>query len=149
MNWSRDKSLLLSQICVAVFAALLLALDIGCRWAAAWFVQVRLMREQLGYLLMATVYVCSVFAWVLLASLWRLLGRLRRGEVFIPANVRLLRTVSWCCFGAAAVCLLSCLYYLPFAFAAAAAAFMALIVRIVKNVFQQACGMQDELDLTV
>ncbi len=149
MNWSRDKSLLLSQICVAVFAALLLALDIGCRWAATWFVQVRLMREQLGYLLMATVYVCSVFAWVLLASLWRLLGRLRRGEVFIPANVRLLRTVSWCCFGAAAVCLLSCLYYLPFAFAAAAAAFMALIVRIVKNGFQQACGMQDEVGLPV
>ena len=32
---------------------------------------------------------------------------------------------------------------------AAAAAFMALIVRIVKNVFQQAIAMKSELDLTV
>ena len=29
MNWTKDKSILLSQVCVAVFALLLAALDIG------------------------------------------------------------------------------------------------------------------------
>ena len=61
----------------------------------------------------------------------------------------LLRAVSWCCAAVAAVCLLSAGYYLPFLVAAMAAAFMALIVRIVKNVFQQAVRMKDELDYTV
>ena len=98
-----------------------------------------------------TVYVGSVFAWITLAQLWRLLGNLRQGLVFTRENVRLLRIVSWCCVGAAIVCLLSLpwLWFLPVLVVAAAAGFMAMIVRIVKNVFQQAIAMKDELDLTV
>ena len=53
------------------------------------------------------------------------------------------------CVGAGAVCLVSCLYYLPFIAVAIAAGFMALIVRIVKNIFQQAIDMKAELDLTI
>ena len=47
------------------------------------------------------------------------------------------------------VCLVSCLYYLPFIAVAIAAGFMALIVRIIKNIFQQAIDMKAELDLTI
>ena len=87
--------------------------------------------------------------WLLLWQMWRLLGNIRRGEVFIPGNVRCLRLVSWCCVGAGAVCLASSFFYLPFAAVAIAAGFMALIVRIVKNVFEQAIRMKDELDYTI
>ena len=38
---------------------------------------------------------------------------------------------------------------LPYLLVMVAAAFMALILRIVQNVFRQACEMKDELDLTV
>ena len=41
MNWNADKSVRLSQACVIVFAALLLALDIGCYWAVQWFTGLR------------------------------------------------------------------------------------------------------------
>ena len=74
---------------------------------------------------------------------------IRKGEIFIRENVRRMRIISWCCACAAGVCALSALYYLPFAFVAAAAGFMALIVRIVKNAFEQAIAMKDELDLTI
>ena len=97
----------------------------------------------------ATVYACSVFAWLLLWRLWALLGNLRRGEVFTAQNVSCLRAVSWCCAGAAAICLLSALYYPSFLMVSAAAGFMCLIVRVVKNVFQQAIAMKTELDLTI
>ena len=40
-------------------------------------------------------------------------------------------------------------FYLPMVLVAAAAAFMGLIVRIIKNVFQRAIGMKAELDLTI
>ena len=40
-------------------------------------------------------------------------------------------------------------FYLPMVMVAAAAAFMGLIVRIIKNVFQRAIGMKAELDLTI
>ncbi|MBQ9459606.1 MAG: DUF2975 domain-containing protein [Oscillospiraceae bacterium] len=149
MNWSRDKSIVLSQVCVAFFALCLLALDVGAYWFAAWFVRVRLMSRQLGTLLMVSIYAGSIFGWVCLLELWRLLANIRRGELFVPTNVRSMRVVSWCCVWAAAICALSALYYLPFLFLAAAAGFMALIVRIVKNAFAQAIAMKDELDLTV
>ena len=149
MNWNNDKSAVLSRVCVAVFAAFLLALDVGAYRLSAWFAQVRLMHRQLGVLLMVSIYAGSIFAWICLYQLWRLLGNVRRGEVFVPANVRCMRLVSWCCVGAAAVCALSAAYYPPFAFIAVAAGFMALIVRIVKNAFAQAIAMKDELELTV
>ncbi len=149
MDWNKDKSAALSQACVAVFALCLLALDAGAYWVARWFVANRFFHWQRGVLLIVSVYAGSVFAWLCLHQLWRLLTNVRRGEVFVPANVRCMRRVSWCCVCAAAVCALSAAYYLPFAFVAVAAGFMALVVRIVKNAFQQAIAMKNELDLTV
>ena len=149
MNWNKDKSVTLSRFCLIVFALCLLALDIGAYRFAAWFVRVRLMHWQLGALLMVSIYSGSVFAWLCLYRLWRLLANIRRGEVFVSANVAHMRVISWCCAAATAICLLSAAYYLPFAFVAVAAGFMALIVRIVKNAFQQAIAMKGELDLTI
>lgn len=149
MNWSKNSSVRLSQICVAVFALLLLALDVGCYRFVGWFIGLRAMSWQSGVLMMVTIYVCSVFGWLVLARLWQLLHNIRAARVFELQNVRILRTVSWCCVAVGCVCILSALYYLPFALVGAAALFMALIVRIVKNVFQQAIDMKDDLDLTI
>ena len=74
---------------------------------------------------------------------------IKRGEIFTADNVRRLRIVSWCCVGAALLCLVSALYYPSFLLVTAAAGFMCLIVRVVKNVFQQAISMKSELDLTI
>ena len=124
MNWSKDRSIALSRGCVVLFMILLASLDIGCYWAVKWFVGLRLMN-------------------------WQYVNNIRMQLVFDLRNVKLLRQVSWCCVGAGAVCLVSCLYYLPFIAVAIAAGFMALIVRIVKNIFQQAIDMKAELDLTI
>ena len=138
MNWSKDRSIALSRGCVVLFMILLAALDIGCYWAVRWFIGLRFMPWQSGVLMMVTIYLCSGFGWVLLVRLWQLLDNIRLQLVFDLRNVKLLRQVSWCCVGAGAVCLVSCLYYLPFIAVAIAAGFMALLVRIVKNIFQQA-----------
>lgn len=156
MNWDKDKSILLSQIGTACFAALLLALDIGSYWLTTLYVanqmyhghaDPQMMREV--WLMMLTILSGSVLGWIFLHRLWTLLRSIKRGEVFSAANVRRMRGMSWCCMGAAAICLASALYYLPFLFIALAAGFTGLIVRVVKNVFQQAIAMKDELDLTV
>ena len=149
MNWSKNSSIELSRACVILFMVLLAALDIACYWAVGWFVRLRLMDRDYIFFMMTTIYLCSGFGWVLLVRLWQLLQNIRAQLVFDARNVRLLRQVSWCCVGAGAVCLVSCLYYLPFIAVAIAAGFMALIVRIVKNIFQQAIDMKSELDLTI
>ena len=149
MNWNENKSVRLSQACVVVFAALLLLLDVFCYAAVTWFTHLRGMPRQTGILMMITIYLCSIFGWVLLWKLWRLLQNIRSQVVFDAKNVALLRAVSWCCVGAGVICLASSVYYLPFSAVAIASGFMALIVRIVKNVFEQAILMKDDLDLTI
>lgn len=149
MNWDKDKSILLSQICTAAFAALLLALDIGCYWISNWFLLHRLHHDYEGILMMVSLYTGSVFGWVFLCRIWTLLASIKRGEVFTEGNVRRLRGMSWCCAGTALICIVSALYYLPFSLVGLAAAFTGLIVRVVKNVFQQAIAMKSELDLTI
>jgi len=66
--------------------------------------------------------------------------------VFINGNVELLRRISWTCFMGAGLAAVSTYYYLPWLFLAAAAAFMGLIVRVVKNVVAKAVELQDEVD---
>ncbi len=150
MNWTRDKSILLSLVCVWLFAAALLALDVGVFWLARrFFVVLRGAPWQYALFTTISVYLCSVPAWLTLWSLRKLLRKLRAGTVFTEENVRLLRCVSWCCAIAALVTALNALYYLPYLFVAVAEGFMALIVRIVKNAFQEAAAMRSELDLTI
>lgn len=84
-----------------------------------------------------------------LYGLWRLLRNISEGEVFIPENVSILRLLSWCCIAAGLVCLFSALYYMPFLIVSAAAAFVGLILRVVKNVFAEAVRLKDENDYTI
>ncbi len=149
LNWTKDKSLLLSRVCVLFFAALLLALDLGAPALLRYMHTLHDSAWQSVAWLLACVYVGSVFAWLCLYELWRLLSTIRQGRVFVTENVRAMRAVSWCCVGAAAAALGAAPVYLPTLVLCAAAGFMALIVRIVKNAFQQAIAMKDELDLTI
>ena len=149
MNWDKDKSVMLSRFCVVFFAVCLIALDIFAYRIADWYVINRLGHFKSGALFMVSVYCGSIFAWVCLYQLWKLLDNIKTGAVFVLDNVRRLRRVSRCCICVAVICLLSAAYYLPFIFLAAAFGFIALIVCIVKNAFRQGSSMKDELDLTV
>ena len=152
MLWDRDKSLLLSRICVIVFMVLLAALDLGGWWLAG---RAALLSRSLRQLaspvlwLLLTLYSASIPGWILLWKLLCLLGNLRRGEVFTESSIRCLRLSCWCCTAAFAIFAVSTAYYFVFGFFAAAAGFMALIIHIIKNVFEQALRMKAELDLTI
>ena len=150
MKWTKDKSILLTKICVAVFAAALLLVDIFGYRIVVWYAHLRGMgglHQNLCF--MFSLYTLSICAWPLLWQLWKLLESISIGQVFTEENIRRLRAVSHCCLYASVLCLASCSYYLPFGIVAVAAAFMMLIVRIVKNVFQTAYEMKSELDLTI
>ena len=146
-------SLALSQILVKLFFVVLVAADVTGYWLVEWFLSWTRYRltEQIPYslLFLATIYAASIPAYLALYRLHRLLANLNKGQVFVEQNVRCLAALSRCCWAVAAICLVSAFYYLPYLLVLVAAAFMALILRIVENVFRQACEMKDELDLTV
>ena len=145
------RSLWLSRAFIYLFALLLLGLD----GSAPWLVPAVLSKHfdlpsgSIAGWTIALVYINSVFAWYLLVSLHSLICALQQGEVFTLPNMIRLRRVSWCCFLCAGVCLLGAFGFRPWLVVAVPAAFVGLIVRIVKNVFEQAALMKDELDYTV
>lgn len=151
MNWNQDRSIALSRFCVICFAILLLTVDVAGLYLIDLFLEVL---EPLANGiprtgLILTLYSSSLLAALLLLVLWRLLSNIRVGEVFTEANVRYLRIASWTTLAISCIYFLSMFYFFPLGLIGLAGSFIALVIRIVKNVFAQALDMKSELDLTV
>jgi hypothetical protein len=145
--WNGEKSIALSKLCIRIFMGLLVATVVSAPWLTRWFLDYS-QAAAIGTepFFFATIYVGCIPASYLLYSLFRLLNRIEAEQVFIPENVERLRHISWSCFGGAVVALASTFYYVPWLFVAVAAAFMGLIVRVVKNVVARAVELQEEVD---
>jgi len=148
--WNDSKSLILSKISVWLFMVLLLV----CAILAPRLVD-RLMfmsgaaSDAGSTFFLVTIYAGSIPAGVLLVVFNVFLNRIGRGIVFVRENIGSLRQISWCCFIGAAICIVSAVYYLPWLAIGVAAAFMGLILRVVKNVFSKAVSLQDDAELTI
>ncbi len=99
--------------------------------------------------LLVTLYCSAVPALILTVSLDRLLTNIRKGNAFIKQNVTCLRIISYCCFAASLIFI-----YFGFIrhfalFIVVAAAFFGLILRVIKNVFEQAIEIREENDYTI
>lgn len=148
--WSGKKSISLSKFCVIIFAAMLAGTALSAPWLVRWltdFSRADLAAKEVFFL--STIYSGSIPAALLLFCLYRLLHHIEIEQVFITANVEYLRRISWSCFAGAFISLASTSYYFPWIFVAVAAAFMGLIVRVVKNVVEQAVELKKESELTI
>ena len=155
--WNRKRSVTLSiVVCAAVAAVLTVGLFIGPWVVTKWIGAYRDMspdnpgtRIFMG-VFSACFYPCSVFGYVTLYSLIRLLMNIKRDDIFIPQNVAYLRRISWCCFAVAAITLVGGIIRIPaFVVIAVAAAFVGLLLRVVKNVMHSAVEIKAENELTI
>lgn len=81
--------------------------------------------------------------------LLRVLFNIRKNVVFDRANVKYTRYISWCCFVVCAAFFVLG-FFITFSFVMSfAAAFIGLIVRVVKNLLNEAVDIKEENDLTV
>ncbi len=148
--WSGEKSIGLSKLCILLFICALIIVVVSAPWLTHWFVGFS--QNDLGgteSFFMATIYLGAIPAAYLLYNLLTLIRRIETGQVFIAANVERLRRISWSCFLGAGLALVSTFYYIPWLFVFVAAAFMGLIVRVVKNVVAQAVELKNEADYTI
>ncbi|MDY3617441.1 DUF2975 domain-containing protein [Agathobaculum sp.] len=150
MNWTKGKSLTLSRVCVVLFFLALVAVCCAAPGALRWRLATNGGRSigKLPYYL-TSLYCCAPFAAAVLWKLHRLLGNIGREAVFVPENVRCLRALSWLCIGAGIVLFISGFYDFLFFVLSACAAFMGLILRVVKNVIAEAVALKNENDFTI
>lgn len=148
--WNDSKSLILSKVSVWLFMALLLACIILAPRLVARLISMSGPASDAGStLFLVTIYAGSIPAGALLVVLNSFLHRIGKGIVFDRKNIGSLRQISWCCFAGAAICTISAIYYPPWLAIGIAAAFVGLILRVVKNVFSKAVALQDDAELTI
>ena len=157
MNWTQNKSIVLSKVCVFVFAILGILLNIyihhDIKFIILRRIYIPLSKEELigKYIIfsMIAVYILDILAYIALFLLYKLLCNIHKSKVFIAENVKYLRLLSWCCFIASFVCFILTFFYLPFVLLVTGTAFMALILRVVKNVFTEAIEIKQENEYTI
>ena len=153
MNWTQNKSIALSKVCVFVFAILGILLNIYIHHDIKFIILIPLSNEELigKYIIfsMIAVYILDILAYTALFLLYKLLCNIHKSKVFIAENVKYLRMLSWCCFIVSFVCFILTFFYLPFVLLVTGSAFMALILRVVKNVFTEAIEIKQENEYTI
>jgi len=154
--WSREKSILLTRVCVDVFLVCAVLMMVSGPWMVRDFLARigggRIMGAGSGAygLLLALGIGCGAAAVWMLWEMRLFLRRLSLGEVFTERNVRSLRQISWACLcGGCLTIAVGVLYALFYVLVGGAALFMMLVVRVVKNAFEAAVLMKDELDYTI
>lgn len=148
--WNDKKSLVLSKISVVIFMALMIVCLVFAPRLVTYLIELSSQAAASGKtVFLITIYVGAVPAAGLLVCLYVLLHRIGSGLVFVKENTTCLRLISWCCFVGAVVALASGVYYLPWVAVGVAAAFMGLVVRVVKNVVAKAVSLQDDADYTI
>ena len=104
MNWTRDRSIILSKVCTVLCALVLAALCVLSPWSRLFSVKVEWGSLTVN-LYTVTLIAFGVPAYTVMWFLYRLLDNISKERVFVAENVRCLRRISWCCFAAAAVIL--------------------------------------------
>jgi Na+-translocating ferredoxin:NAD+ oxidoreductase RnfE subunit len=151
MTWSRDRSVVLSQVSTRVIMGLgvVLGIVLPLLCTNGFFVGRAFVHAQNIMLLMPAYYAFCVPAYTALVALDRLLAAVKRGQVFTEGNVRRLRVISWACFAAALVLAISAYVSLSFFALALIAAFFGVVLRAMKNLFAAAVALQDDYDHTI
>ena len=148
--WNKEMSVLLSK------GLIILTLVMAVR-SVGWFSQCIGMIEEYYYRPFGHVGSCVLgftviaFCCALLVFLFMLLNNISKKKIFVPENVKNLRIISWCCFAVAALLAVwGILTFLEIIFLAAfIVGFIGLILRVVKNVFEEAVSIKEENDFTV
>ncbi len=149
MNYTSLKSAKLTLAITYVFCLLLVIMMVLAYPVLSWFFGGRQEAVKLIFTVMISFYICCIPAWTALVSIIRLMRNIMSEKIFTHQNVFLIRLLSWCCAFVSLVCFSAGFLYVPMWIFALAAAFMMLILRVLKNVMARATEIKDENELTI
>lgn len=149
LEWSQKQSLRLTLVVTALFFIAIIVTMCNM----TYFVNLLLPLNGISGLNLTYFYVTLyaamvVMLWILVLLAF-LVRNIQKEIVFEQVNIRYLRLISWSCMLVAIILFASAFYHFEWIVLAVAATFMALIVRVVKNVFCQALLIKEENAFTI
>ena len=146
---SHEKSAFISLICTWIVIVLALAVAVFLPKLVEIYTCQGVFRTNEYIHILVWMYLLYIPAGIVLVSLIMLLGNIRKEEIFVKKNIPLFRALSWGCFLASLILLVLSQYTDFFTLNAVVVAFIGLILKVVKNVFEEAIILKDENDYTI
>jgi hypothetical protein len=143
------RSIAITSVLIKVAIVLCTAALFLMPYAAKMYEQISFQRDNVTVPLLITFYVCAAFGFVILFVLNKLIKNIGSEKVFIDENVKLLKILSYCCFAIAVVTLIFARFRILVFVITFAAAFIGLILRVIKNCFTEAIRLREENDFTI
>ena len=143
------RSIAITSVLIKIAIVLCAAALFLMPYAAKMYEQISCQRDNVTVPLLITFYVCAAFGFVILFVLNKLIKNIGSEKVFIDENVKLLKILSYCCFAIAVVTLIFARFRILVFVITFAAAFIGLILRVIKNCFTEAIRLREENDFTI
>lgn len=157
MNVSNKISIIISRLLVFIVMAALAVLVFAIPYITDLYVaeyarEFKFDRLKSDVWLAATIsslYLALVPAFVAIITLDRLLSHIIKGKLFINKNVLCLKLLYICCFAECVIFFGLGFFYMLSFILSFAALFMGVMLRIVKNLIEEAVLLKDENDYTI
>lgn len=148
---NKNISVIISQWLTILIFAMIIILSVAIPSIVRFYISFFRYTEQLVYFMPTCIilYFALIPAATADISLWLLLKKVKRGEVFTDICVQYLRILSYCCFAEALIFGILGYYYLLSFLLSFAALFMGIMLRVVKNCFEEAVCIKNENDFTI
>lgn len=144
-----EKSLKTTKVIVILLAAFFAFFLFTGPLIFNWYCEQTENREGVANVLTVVFYACSPSAAITLTYIFKFIKNLERGEIFTDKTVEYLKILSYACLSVVPLSIPLCFFFLAGFPIPAAAGFMWLILRIIKNAFEYGTKIKDENDLTV
>ena len=132
-----------------LLAFFLLLLTVTMPALLRWYQQLRPLGPHSAAAILIGFYCCLPVVLLALWNLDRLLRGILAGEVFVPATVRCISRVRWCCLTVSLICTPAAVFYPPLVFMVVIMGFLTLVVSVVVSVMDAAVSIREENDLTI
>lgn len=154
--WNSKKSIILTKFCILALMVISVIMMFFGRYLISRFLnmtggaKINISNEFSFYIITFISYTLGIIAQVTLFCMLKFVTNLEKDLVFIPQNIKWLRFISYGCLSAGLLLIIvTVVYHKLYLIFSLAALFMMLIVRVIKNAFEQAVKMKEELDLTI
>ena len=154
--WNSKRSIILTKFCILALMLVSVIMMFCGRYLISRFLsmtggaKINISNEFSFYIITFISYMLGIIALLTLFCMLRFTINLEKDLIFVPQNIKWLRFISYGCLSAGLLLIITTIVYHKLYIALSfAALFMMLIVRVIKNAFEQAVKMKEELDLTI
>ena len=154
--WNSKKSIILTKFCILTLMVISVIMMFYGRYLISRFLsmtggaKINISKELSLYIITFISYILGIIALLTLFCMLKFIVNLENDLVFVPQNIKWLRFISYGCLSAGSLLIITTvIYHKLYIVLSLAALFMMLIVRVIKNAFEQAVKMKEELDLTI